>query len=146
VWHGANWTFVVWGAWHGGILALEKFYADKYGPLQIPRWIRIAKTMLLVMIGWVFFRAESMTDALRMLKAMLGLNGLSGLNVSQAIIWQTNSDALWVLLLGAIMVYALPTIRRNAHTAIRFLLIPLFVWALTTLSAQSFTPFLYFQF
>ncbi len=143
IWHGANWTFVAWGAWHGAILAIEKFYGDKYGPLPIPRWLRIAKTMLLVMIGWVFFRAESLTDAWRMFKAMLGL---SGVGLSPSILWQINSDALWVLLIGAVMVYALPVIRRYAHTPIRFLLIPLFLWALTTLSAQSFTPFLYFQF
>jgi alginate O-acetyltransferase complex protein AlgI len=143
IWHGANWTFVVWGAWHGGILALEKFYGDKYGPLPVPQWVRIAKTMLLVMIGWVFFRAESLTDAMRMFKAMLGFNGL---DLSPSIIWQTNSDALLVLFIGTNLVYALPTVRRYAHTPIRFLLIPLFLWALTTLSAQSFTPFLYFQF
>jgi alginate O-acetyltransferase complex protein AlgI len=146
IWHGANWTFVLWGAWHGAILAIEKFYGDKYGPLPIPTWLRVAKTMLLVMIGWVFFRAESVTDAMRMFKAMFGFNGFDGFNLSQSIVWQTNSDALWVLLLGAIMVYMLPIIRRYVHTPIRFLLIPLFVWALTTLSAQSFTPFLYFQF
>jgi alginate O-acetyltransferase complex protein AlgI len=143
IWHGANWTFVAWGAWHGAILAIEKFYGDKFGPLPIPQWLRIAKTMLLVMIGWVFFRAESLTDALRMFKAMLGL---SGVDLSQSILWQINSDVLLVLLLGAVMVYALPVIRRYSHTPIRFLLIPLFLWALTTLSAQSFTPFLYFQF
>jgi alginate O-acetyltransferase complex protein AlgI len=74
---------------------------------------------------------------------MLGFNGI---DLSPSVIWQTNSDALLVLLVGTIMVYALPTIRRYAHTPIRFLLIPLFLWALTTLSAQSFTPFLYFQF
>jgi alginate O-acetyltransferase complex protein AlgI len=143
IWHGANWTFVIWGAWHGGILAIEKFWTDKYGPLRIPTWLRIAKTMLFVMIGWVFFRAESVSDALRIFKGMLGKNGIG---LSDSVVWQANSDALIVLVVGTALVYLLPAIRRYAHTPIRFLMIPLFLWALATLSAQSFTPFLYFQF
>jgi alginate O-acetyltransferase complex protein AlgI len=152
IWHGANWTFVAWGAWHGVLLAIEKFWADKHGPLPLPHWLRVAKTFVLVMIGWVFFRADSLTDAMRMFKAMLGMNSVSigqtasQTAISQATIWQANSDALLVLLIGAILVYAMPLIRRYAHTPIRFLIIPLFVWALATLSSQSFTPFLYFQF
>jgi alginate O-acetyltransferase complex protein AlgI len=143
VWHGANWTFVVWGAWHGAILAAEKYFADRFGPLPIPQWLRVTKTMLLVMIGWVFFRADTMSDSLRMLKGMLGFNGLA---YSQQLAWKISSDALLVLTLGVVMVYALPIIKKSAQSALRFAIIPLFIWALSTLSAQSFTPFLYFQF
>jgi alginate O-acetyltransferase complex protein AlgI len=143
VWHGANWTFVVWGAWHGAILALEKYWSDKHGVLPIPQWLRVLKTMLLVMIGWVFFRAESVTDAMRIFKGMLGFHGIQ---FSDAIKWQASSDALLVLLIGILLVYAMPWLRRQTKSALRFLIIPLFIWALLTLSSQSFTPFLYFQF
>jgi alginate O-acetyltransferase complex protein AlgI len=148
LWHGANWTFLVWGAWHGAILALERYWGEKFGVLPIPNWLRVLKTMLLVMIGWVFFRAANMTEAEKMFKGMLGLNGSPGTHTwfSDAVSWHVTQDRLAFLLLGMVLVWLLPALKRHAHSPIRFLLLPLFIWALTTLSAQSFTPFLYFQF
>jgi alginate O-acetyltransferase complex protein AlgI len=143
LWHGANWTFIVWGAWHGGILAVERYWKEKFGTLPFPRWLLIAKTMLLVMIGWVFFRAHSMGEAIRMFKGMLGMQGMG---LSDPVAWQVTNDRLIVLVIGVILVYLFPLIRRYAQGPIRFLIIPLFLWAVATLSAQSFTPFLYFQF
>ncbi len=147
LWHGANWTFVIWGAWHGLILAIERYFKEKFGVLPIPRWILIAKTMVLVMIGWVFFRAANVTEALLVLKGMAGLNGFgSGSGFSESVGWQVTHDRLIVLAIGIVMVYLLPLIKRHSKGPIRFLLLPLFIWAVATLSAQSFTPFLYFQF
>jgi D-alanyl-lipoteichoic acid acyltransferase DltB (MBOAT superfamily) len=65
LWHGANWTFVAWGAFHGGLLILERVIrgADS-APYR--GWIRIPVvicTFLAVLIGWVLFRAESMAQA-----------------------------------------------------------------------------------
>ncbi len=148
LWHGANWTFLVWGAWHGAILAAERYWGEKFGVLPIPHWLRVLKTMLLVMIGWVFFRAANLTEAVKMFKGMLGLNA-PGAEVSwfsDAVAWHVTPDRLIVLVIGIALVCFLPTLKRYAHTPLRFLVIPLFIWALTTLSAQSFTPFLYFQF
>ncbi len=147
IWHGANWTFVVWGAWHGGLLALEKLMKDKFGEFPITnlatRVLMIFNTMILVMTGWVFFRSESLGDAYRMLMAM---SGLSTWALSDEIVAQTTSDAFVVLSIGVVLVYALPTIKRHIQSPVRFLILPLFIWALATLSSQSFTPFLYFQF
>jgi alginate O-acetyltransferase complex protein AlgI len=148
LWHGANWTFLVWGAWHGLILAAERYWGERFGVLAIPHWLKVMKTMLLVMIGWVFFRAANMTEAAKMFKAMLGLNAsnASGSMFSDAVAWYVTPDRIMVLILGIALVFLLPVLKRYAHSPLRFLIIPLFVWALTTLSAQSFTPFLYFQF
>ena len=143
LWHGANWTFIVWGAWHGMILAIERYWGERFGVIGIPHWLRVMKTMLLVMIGWVFFRSANVTEAGRMFNGMLGLNGIE---FGDAVAWQVTTDRLLVLLIGVLLVYAMPLLKRNAQSPLRFLIIPLFVWALATLSAQSFTPFLYFQF
>lgn len=143
LWHGANWTFVVWGAWHGGLLAAERYLKERFGVLPIPRWLLVAKTMLLVMIGWVFFRAHNIGEAMRIFEGMLGLNGLA---LSDTMAWQVTFERLAVLALGIALVYLMPTLRKYSHTALRFLLLPLFAWAVATLSSQSFTPFLYFQF
>jgi alginate O-acetyltransferase complex protein AlgI len=148
LWHGANWTFLVWGAWHGLILAAERYWGERFGVLAIPHWLKVVKTMLLVMIGWVFFRAANMTEAVKMFKGMLGLNASIASNsmFSDAVAWHVTPDRVIVLVLGIALVFLLPVLKRYAQSPLRFLIIPLFVWALTTLSAQSFTPFLYFQF
>jgi alginate O-acetyltransferase complex protein AlgI len=143
LWHGANWTFVAWGAWHGGILAIERYCSERWGPLRWPQWLRIAKTMILIMIGWVLFRAVDMTAAVRMLKGMLGLQGLA---FTPAVQWQVVPDRIGVLIFSIALIYAMPWLRRNGGGSARYLLIPLFLWAVATLSSQSFTPFLYFQF
>lgn len=61
LWHGANWTFVSWGALHGGFLVLERL--AKGGPDRLPPWLRWTITMLVVLIGWVFFRAADIQHA-----------------------------------------------------------------------------------
>lgn len=143
LWHGANWTFVLWGAWHGGILMLERYWEQRWGRPLLPAWLRVIKTMLLVIVGWVVFRAANMDGAARMFGGMLGFNGVG---FSPSVDWQVTPDRLIVLLLGIGLVYAMPWLKRSGGKHLRYLLLPLFLWAVATLSAQSFTPFLYFQF
>jgi len=143
LWHGANWTFVLWGAWHGGILAVERYASERWGPSRWPHALRVVKTMVLVMIGWVLFRATDLAGAWRMLKGMAGMQGLV---LSPVVQWQVVPDRVGVLLVGVALVYAMPWLRRTGGGYLRFLLLPFFLWAVATLSSQSFTPFLYFQF
>jgi D-alanyl-lipoteichoic acid acyltransferase DltB (MBOAT superfamily) len=72
LWHGAAWTFVVWGALHGAALVC---YRTWHGlGLRMPRPLAWLVTTLFVMIAWVFFRAQSLPAALAVLQAMAGLN------------------------------------------------------------------------
>jgi alginate O-acetyltransferase complex protein AlgI len=144
LWHGANWTFVLWGAWHGGILIFERYWEQRVGKPLLPAWLRVLKTLLLVAFGWVLFRAAGMDGARRMFEGMVGLNGFA---LSPSVEWQVTPDRLTVLLIGGALVCAMPWLKRQGGTHhLRYLLLPLFLWAVATLSAQSFTPFLYFQF
>jgi alginate O-acetyltransferase complex protein AlgI len=143
LWHGANWTFVLWGAWHGGCLAIERYWMERFGKPLLTGWLAIAKTMLLVMIGWVMFRAVDISSAGAMFSGMLGLHGVG---FSAPMSWQVTPDRIAFLLLGIVIIYAMPWLKANRNGHLRYLLIPLFLWALATLSSQSFTPFLYFQF
>jgi len=70
LWHGANWTFLVWGLFHGGLLVIERLTG--VARLAADRFVlpRRAVTMLLVIVGWVLFRAESMADATTLLAVM----------------------------------------------------------------------------
>ena len=71
LWHGANWTFVVWGAFHGMGIILYLIYsqsgAQKYFPVFSRPWVGTALTFSMVTVGWVFFRANSVSEALYVL-------------------------------------------------------------------------------
>ena len=62
LWHGAAWTFVIWGAYHGMFLVLDRLFWLQ-ASRALPRAVRIAVTFAVVLIGWVLFRAESMPAA-----------------------------------------------------------------------------------
>jgi len=69
-WHGASWNFIVWGAWHGLFLSIERIGVVHRLLNALPSFVRIAYVMLVVLIGWVFFRQESLPLALDMLCRM----------------------------------------------------------------------------
>jgi alginate O-acetyltransferase complex protein AlgI len=85
IWHGAGWTFVIWGALHGSYLTLNHGWraaTDRWhlSFALIPRFLRracaLGLTFLAVVVGWVFFKSDSVATAARMLRAMSGANGM----------------------------------------------------------------------
>ena len=76
LWHGASWTFVIWGVFHGSFLILERTLLRERLE-RVPALARHAYVVLVFMCGWVLFRAEDSSHALRYFGAMLGSNGLS---------------------------------------------------------------------
>ncbi len=76
LWHGANWTFIAWGGYHGALLALERALGvgrkrDAPPPRGLVRVAATALTFTLVLFGWVLFRAQSFSDAFAVVGAML---------------------------------------------------------------------------
>jgi D-alanyl-lipoteichoic acid acyltransferase DltB (MBOAT superfamily) len=74
LWHGAAWTFIIWGTMHGGALAIchsWRTFTQARG-WQMPRWLAYSLTMLFVLISWVIFRASSLNTATSVLAAMFG--------------------------------------------------------------------------
>ena len=76
LWHGANWTFVLWGAWHGAFLVLERLAGGRPGAV-VPAAGRWLYTLLVVMGGWVLFRAHDLAQAGGLYAALLGGNGFA---------------------------------------------------------------------
>jgi len=74
LWHGASWSFVTWGLYHGSFLVLERMGLGRL-IARCPRALRHAYTLLVVMVGWVFFRADHLATAVSYLGAMVGLHG-----------------------------------------------------------------------
>jgi alginate O-acetyltransferase complex protein AlgI len=138
LWHGANWTFVAWGAWHGLWLVAER----RWRP-QGSGALAIARTMLLVAVGWVFFRARDLGSAFDMFGGMLGLHGL-GLRAELA--WQIPTTGLAASLLGLMLIYGESLLGKGPSRAPALALSLLFALAVLRLSALSHSPFLYFQF
>jgi alginate O-acetyltransferase complex protein AlgI len=77
LWHGAGWTFIIWGLIHGAALVIHHVWSKLN--IDMPKWLAWLITFNFVNAAFVFFRAASIPDALRMLKAMAGLNSAGGL-------------------------------------------------------------------
>ena len=152
LWHGANWTFVLWGAWHGGWLAIERLLGmGKYKSFNVFAWLF---TLLLVVIGWVMFRANSVGQAFDIYSLMFGFKGLS-LSTDYAL--KIQSWQLFILIVGCIVVLFngarqhSTRLQKVAHNPLsikcaQVISFPLFLVALSSLIASSYSPFLYFQF
>ena len=99
LWHGAAWTFVLWGALHGLALAGHRLWVRLRGPAPSgPLWrcLSWGSTFLFVVVTWVFFRSDSLAAAGRMLKTMFGFSGAAG--AFDALGWAAVTGALvWVL-------------------------------------------------
>ncbi|NQV81856.1 MAG: MBOAT family protein [Alphaproteobacteria bacterium] len=74
LWHGAGWTFIVWGGLHGAGMIVHRIW-ERWA-LPLPHAIAWALTFLFVVVTWVFFRADSIGDAMEILRAMAGLKGV----------------------------------------------------------------------
>lgn len=72
LWHGANWTFIVWGLYYGCFLLLEKFFLKEKLD-KLPRWISRIYTLFVVLIGWVFFMSPSLGSAFSVIGKMFGI-------------------------------------------------------------------------
>src|SRR5262249_30510954 len=71
LWHGAGWNFVLWGGYHGGLLALERACGwREASPSTIRRVLRVVLTFHLVLIGWFFFRIGTVSAAIDYLQAL----------------------------------------------------------------------------
>ena len=148
LWHGANWTFVVWGAYHGVLLAFERWRGKHSVYERLPRPVRVAVTFVLVLFSWVLFRADNIHDAGRFFGAMFGL--LTPHPGSALLAGEIYTRGAFVLM-ALCAFFALQPLQgydwaRNTTWAKAAILIPLFALALATMFVQSFNPFLYFQF
>ncbi|HWI87032.1 MAG TPA: MBOAT family O-acyltransferase, partial [Sphingomonas sp.] len=79
MWHGAKWTFVIWGGLHGGILVLERLWVRVRPPWMPPppKVLAILVTFHIVVLGWIFFRAESFGAAIAYLTGIAAGGGIS---------------------------------------------------------------------
>lgn len=89
LWHGATWMFVIWGAMHGTALVIHRLWRTLGRPLPpAPAWL---VTFMFVNVAWVFFRARTMDDAMRVLRGMVDFRSISGRTAASV----PTSDLAW---------------------------------------------------
>jgi alginate O-acetyltransferase complex protein AlgI len=153
-WHGADWTFVIWGAYHGALLVLERVAGLRgleAGVRFVP--LRRAVTLLLVMVGWVIFRAEDIGAAGHYLRAMFTPQGTE---LGMAFEGVLTHQALFVLALGSLVALmprglvigrALAERETPLAWAGRFAVVgALLPISLVLVLSGTFSAFLYFRF
>jgi len=148
LWHGANWTFVVWGAYHGALLAFERALGKRSAYARLPQPLRVAVTFVLVLISWVLFRSASLADAIGYLGVMFGRGAAN----DAALILAAELYSQGTLLIMAaciLVVFWAQQAQQWAETLTwpkAAVLGPAFGLSLMVMFCQSFNPFLYFQF
>lgn len=158
LWHGASWSFVIWGAFHGAFLAFER---SRFGRVffMLPAVARRASTFLAVMFGWVLFRSETLYDGVVRWARLLGLGPelKPKLMVARATIISDAGVAVLAAALGwCLLVEPLLESRKTEETeptplwkqfpALYPAALALFALSLLALEAGQYSPFIYFQF
>ena len=165
LWHGANWTFIIWGLWHGFFIVAEDaakklFGLGKHGKNRrnpVETVLKHLYTLLVVLIGFVIFRADNMGQAFSMIGAMFSgicASAQTGLLLAQCLTPLT----MFALLLGLVgSTPVLPLVCRkveqqtgSVYVCLRVLsyagALALLLVDILHLSAASYVPFIYFQF
>ena len=151
IWHGANWNFIFWGLYHGGILLVEKFVLKKVLD-KIPAFIRVFFTVILAVIGWVFFFSPSLSEGFLWVGRMFGIGAAGFLDTTGK--YYLSGSAL-ILVIGAFSAYPLGArlgnlvFRGNSKlpatlSVIWFAL--LLVLCIAGMTSSTYSSFLYFQF
>ena len=154
-WHGASWTFICWGAFHGMFMLAER---GRFGQWLAKSSHLLQHSYLLLVIGlsWVVFRAESLSYAIDYYLRLIGVGGQSEfqLNISRFLDWEFRIALLFGL------VFSIPVTHQRFSAGVgemvgrlsagqvgrSILLLFLFLWCTMELANDSYNPFIYFRF
>ena len=155
-WHGASWTFIAWGLYFGLLIGMEKSYLGKLLN-KVPRFVRHIYLLLVVMIGWVFFRADSFSYSIEFIKNMFFM----GTNVIFDGVAASYINDYWFVLVLS-MIFCMPIVdwfRRKIEVANDKILESNISYVLNSvvytgillivifkLVNSTYNPFLYFRF
>lgn len=148
VWHGAGWTYMLWGLYYGIFIIIEFFFPPQKGTENKYDLLRIGRTMLIVTVGYVLFRAETLGMAISYLSSMLGSSGIFATH--ETMMYFENS---WFLILIALFfccpIKAILGRKINSDIIEKVQLwaaVPLFFVCLVHCIGSGYNPFIYFNF
>ena len=150
LWHGADFTFIVWGLMYFVLITVEKltgFDKRSGGMWTVAKWIY---TILFVVLGWVLFRSDSMHSALIYIKSMFGLNGNPLLDGMFTGYFTQNAILLTIGLILSTPLFKTIKEKTSSSEVAGYLrsagLIILFALSVACLVSSSYNPFIYFNF
>lgn len=147
IWHGANWTFLLWGLLYFVLLTIEKLT----GLNKKSNWFGHIYTLFFVMLGWVLFRADNVTDAFNYIGVMFGV-GSSGLYDSTFLMYISNFKIYIIvgILASFPILKKIKTCKwvnlKIYHVISTVCLMTLFIVSLSFMIKGSYNPFIYFNF
>jgi alginate O-acetyltransferase complex protein AlgI len=156
LWHGASWSFLLWGLYHGAFLVLERVGRGRLSS-RLPAPLAHLWTLLIVLLGWVIFRCESADHIAFFLRAMLGATSAEGLRYTGAML----VDPVFALAFGAGLIGSIPWLEaaRRRWEVVgsdrwRFVgegsalmaLVIIFTASVLQLASATHNPFIYFRF
>ena len=156
LWHGANWTFVIWGLFHGLFLSLERI-GLRNALERLPALIRHIYVFLVVVIGWVFFRSENINHAIEYLVKMFSLGNFLQCEDAKIAAYSTDPFLFLIIAIGLTFSFPLMPIRNRltqlseSHSN-SFLLIRCGAMVTTMtlcfggIASQTYNAFIYFRF
>jgi alginate O-acetyltransferase complex protein AlgI len=150
LWHGANWNFCLWGLYFGIVLVVEKLFLGRLLE-RLPRILRHAYALLIVLIGWVIFELDSVPAILGYLGDMFALSGIDLYNPESLYLLRSNLVLLLIATIGALPLAKNVYERVSGLVLVRIVAMPAF-YALVLVASiayvvdSSFRPFLYFRF
>lgn len=147
LWHGANWTFVLWGMWHGAFLLLEETVPIK----KMPKPLLHLYTLLVVCVGFVMFRADTFSQGMFMIQQMFTgweYNSLQTITVLEQL------HPVFLITLFCAIIGSTPMVARTARKIFEGRLewvgycgsILLLLLCILRLSGGTYNPFIYFRF
>lgn len=155
LWHGASWTFVIWGAYHGLHLILDRLFLLRFYS-GIGKYVSVPFTFLFVMIGWVFFRAETLNQAFGYINKLFSFGTTNNIKIV------TLDNKFWTVIILSVLVTVFPLIKDSlsnffkkwssdlisqAYTIIKmFILLILLFISISNINASDFNPFIYYRF
>ena len=151
-WHGASWNFILWGAYHGLFLVLERLFLGKFFE-RVGKFVALPITFIIIITGWVLFRCEDLQLGFHVIKQMYSFNFFAGKFV-------LNNDFLFMAILAAVISFFVivpktkllqeklygETFSNPGKWMAMLGGIVLFYISLSFVSALDFNPFIYFRF
>lgn len=153
IWHGANWTFLIWGLLFGIILIIEKIFLNKFME-KLPSFIKRIYVLFIVMILFIIFNAENMSVALTNIKGLFGMNGEVFINDYTLHYLKSYLPLLIIALFGTtpFIKILIDKLRKNKYVNSiinilePILIVMILVVVTSYLIDNSYNPFLYFRF
>lgn len=154
IWHGAAWNFIIWGLWHGLFLIIEKILKVKNIKIKAPVFIKQLYTILIVLLGWVLFRAPNLNYAINYIGVMFGVVAVK--NVGFTAFWYLTPKIIALIVISLIASIPLKDLLKNVYktvegTYLEFVgknlyLIFIFVISIMCVMTSTYNSFIYFKF